>query len=255
MTTYAVKEIFPTVQGEGRWAGRRAVFLRLAGCNIWSGRPEDRVKGKAGCARWCDTDFVGGQKMRAEAILSELGEAWGDEPHGRTSDDTRMVVITGGEPTLQLDEALVRALHLDGWYVAVETNGTNDVPALDLCDHVCVSPKAGSKLARMTGGELKVVLPGHVSGAPLEHRWKAGEVREIGRFGKWGALFVQPQDPTREAATGQTYLHAIRQGAAPQEVSVAGLLYDSAVRECLDFIRANPGWRLSVQTHKLIGVP
>jgi 7-carboxy-7-deazaguanine synthase (Cx14CxxC type) len=152
--TYAVKELFLTLQGEGVQAGSRAVFLRFAGCNLWSGREQDRAE--AQCS-FCDTDFVGtdgpggGKFADAEALADAVERKWGE---GR---DARLVVITGGEPMLQLDEALVSALHDRGFRVAVETNGT--LPAVAGLDWVCVSPKAGTDVVQRSGDELKLVWP------------------------------------------------------------------------------------------------
>lgn len=146
---YAVKEIFHTLQGEGAQAGRAAVFLRFAGCNLWSGREEDR---ETAACRFCDTDFVGGTKFAdAQSLAGAVASLW---PEG---EDGRYVVITGGEPGLQLDEPLVNSLHELGFEIAVETNGTIALP-MGL-DWVCVSPKAGTALAVTAGHELKLVHP------------------------------------------------------------------------------------------------
>ena len=152
--TYAVKECFLTLQGEGVQAGSRAVFLRFAGCNLWSGREQDRASAQC---NFCDTDFVGtdgeggGKFTSAEALAKQVEALWGE---GR---DGRLVVITGGEPMLQLDERLVDALHQRGFRVAVETNGT--LPAVAGLDWICVSPKAGTTVVQREGNELKLVWP------------------------------------------------------------------------------------------------
>ena len=152
--SYAVKECFLTLQGEGVQAGSRAVFLRFAGCNLWSGREQDRASAQC---NFCDTDFVGtdgegvGKFTSAEALANHVEALWGE---GR---DGRLVVITGGEPMLQLDERLVDALHQRGFRVAVETNGT--LPAVAGLDWICVSPKAGTKVVQREGNELKLVWP------------------------------------------------------------------------------------------------
>jgi 7-carboxy-7-deazaguanine synthase len=150
--SYAVKEIFLTLQGEGRQAGRRAVFLRLAGCNLWSGREQDRAQ--AQCT-FCDTDFVGmdgenGGRYEAEALAEKVSALWGEGSRP-------LVVITGGEPMLQLDAALIDALHARGMEIAVETNGTLEAPPG--IDWVCVSPKAGTEIVQRSGDELKLVWP------------------------------------------------------------------------------------------------
>ncbi|HET9458803.1 MAG TPA: 7-carboxy-7-deazaguanine synthase [Sphingomicrobium sp.] len=152
--SYAVKELFLTLQGEGVQAGSRAVFLRFAGCNLWSGREQDRAG--ADCT-FCDTDFVGtdgpggGRFASADELAEAVERSWGE---GR---DGRLAVITGGEPMLQLDEALVDSLHGRGFRVAIETNGT--LPVLGGLDWVCVSPKAGTKVVQRSGDELKLVWP------------------------------------------------------------------------------------------------
>lgn len=207
--SYAVKEIFLTLQGEGMQAGRRAVFLRFAGCNLWTGREKDRAT--ADCS-FCDTDFVGtdgvnGGRYEAEALADKVAELWS---HG----DRRLVVVTGGEPLLQLDPALIDALHARGFDVAVESNGT--LPAPDGIDWLCVSPKAGTKVVQRSGDELKLVWPqqgidpAELAGWDFDH------------------FLIQPMDGTDKAA---------------------------ALEQSIAFVMANPGWELSLQTHKLIGLP
>jgi len=152
--TYAVKECFLTLQGEGVQAGSRAVFLRFAGCNLWSGREQDRATAQC---NFCDTDFVGtdgdggGKFASADELAERVEHLWGE------GDERRLVVITGGEPMLQLDEALVGALHARGFRVAAETNGT--LPATPGIDWICVSPKAGTDVVQRSGNELKLVWP------------------------------------------------------------------------------------------------
>jgi 7-carboxy-7-deazaguanine synthase len=210
--TYAVKEIFFTLQGEGGNAGTAAVFLRFAGCNLWSGRERDRA---TAVCRFCDTDFVhtdgpgGGRFTDTDSLADAVLGKW---PRGVKSH--RFVVCTGGEPLLQLDEPLLEALHARGFRVAVETNGTQPVPRS--IDWVCVSPKAGAPLVVQRGDELKLVFP--QQGAEPE------------RFEELDFLhfFLQPMD-------------------GPERVRNT----DLAVAYC----RAHPRWRLSLQTHKLIGIP
>jgi len=211
MSTYAVKEVFRTLQGEGRQAGRAAVFLRFSRCNLWSGHERDRAT--ATC-RFCDTDFVGtdgpggGVFRGATELAAHIAAAWGP---GR---DHRFVVCTGGEPALQLDEPLVDALHAEGFEVAVETNGTLPLP--EGLDWVCVSPKAATELVVTRGDELKVVWP--QEGIDLEALEALG----------FDHLLVSPMDgDDRAAATA------------------------AAVALCL----ARPRWRLSLQTHKVLGIP
>jgi len=208
--SYAVKEIFLTLQGEGGQAGRPAVFCRFAGCNLWSGRESDRAS--AVCT-FCDTDFVGmdgpggGRFDGAEALARAAADCWGP---GR---ENRLVVCTGGEPLLQLDPAAIAALHAEGFSIAVETNGT--LPAPDGIDWICVSPKADAPLAQTRGQELKLVYP----------QPKADPARFEGL--DFERFYLQPMDgPAREANT------------------------QAAVAYCL----SHPQWRLSLQTHKYIGI-
>ena len=210
--SYAVHELFYTLQGEGANTGRPAVFCRFAGCNLWTGREEDRA---SAICRFCDTEFVGtggpggGRFASAERLADAVAGTWPAEGEGR-----RFVVCTGGEPLLQLDGALLEALHRHAFEVAVETNGTIAPPAG--IDWLCVSPKAGSTLVVERGDELKLVHP--QDGAPPE------------RFGElaFTHFYLQPMDgPAREANTA------------------------AALRYCLD----HPRWRLSLQTHKLLGIP
>lgn len=208
--TYTVKEIFLTVQGEGGQAGRVAVFLRFAGCNLWSGREQDRAN--AICS-FCDTDFVGvgpdgGRFASADALAERVAATW----TGRQG-DPKLVVCTGGEPLLQLDTVLVDALHRRGFAIAVETNGTLEAPSG--VDWICVSPKADAPVVQTSGQELKLVYPQPLA-MPDRFEHLAFE-----RF------WLQPMD-----------------GPDQQANTAAALAY------CL----ANPIWRLSVQTHKFIGV-
>ncbi len=204
---YTVKEIFRTLQGEGAQTGRAAVFLRFAACNLWNGREEDRAE--ATC-RFCDTDFVGGTKFPdAETLVEKVAAAWPVGAEGK-----RLVVVTGGEPALQLDDVLVAALHDRGFEVAIETNGTLTLPAG--LDWVCVSPKAGTTLAVTSGDELKLIYP------------QAGAPPEVFEHLAFDHFFLQPMDgPDREVNTR------------------------AAIAHCL----THPRWRLSVQTHKIIGIP
>lgn len=209
--SYAIKELFYTLQGEGLNAGRPAVFCRFAGCNLWSGREEDRAK--AVC-QFCDTDFIGtdgqggGRFATGEALAEAVARAWAGEPANR------LVVITGGEPLLQVDEALIVALHAQGFEIAVETNGTIAKPPG--LDWICVSPKADAPLVLTAGEELKLVYPqpGVDPAAFVDMAFKN--------------FLLQPMDgPDRAANTA------------------------SAIAYCL----AHPRWRLSVQTHKVLGIP
>ena len=185
--TYAVKEIFYTLQGEGAHAGRPAVFLRFAGCNLWTGLERDREKGPGGCSRWCDTDFVGGTKFRTAAdLFAAVAAHWPD------ASVPPFVVCTGGEPLLQLDAPLVSLFNAAGWSVSVETNGTVDPPAGKLW--LTVSPKAGSELRVFKGNELKLVFP-QVGAEPARF-----EGLEFEHF------FLQPMDSAARAENTQRAL-------------------------------------------------
>lgn len=210
--SYTVKEIFPTLQGEGAHAGRTAVFCRFAGCNLWSGLERDRAQ--AAC-RFCDTDFIGtdgpggGRFATADTLADAIATHW-PAPDRKAA----FVVFTGGEPLLQLDGALVAAMHARGFEIAVETNGTLPAPAG--IDWICVSPKAGTPLVQTHGHELKLVypqtdlLPEQVAGLDFRQFW------------------LQPMD------------NAAR---------------DHNTRAAVDYCLHHPQWRLSLQTHKLIGIP
>ena len=210
--SYAIKELFLTLQGEGGQAGRAAVFCRFAGCNLWSGREQDREQ--AAC-RFCDTDFVGldgeggGRFDTAEQLVQAADALWRG-----AAGEAKLVVCTGGEPLLQLDAPLVAAFHARGFQVAVETNGTLAAPAG--LDWICVSPKADQPLAQTSGAELKLVYP-QAGVDPARFEAMAFE-----RF------WLQPMD-----------------GPARAENTRAAIAY------CL----AHPRWRLSVQTHKYLGIP
>jgi 7-carboxy-7-deazaguanine synthase (Cx14CxxC type) len=210
--SYSVKELFYSLQGEGANAGRPAVFCRFSGCNLWSGREADRAS--ATC-RFCDTDFVGtdgaggGRFETAAALAAAVAATWRGQGGGRP-----LAVCTGGEPLLQMDDALIAALHDAGFEIAVETNGTQ--AAVQGLDWVCVSPKAGADWILRTGDELKLVYPqdgidpAALEGMPFTH------------------FFLQPMDgPERTRNT------------------------ELAISYCL----AHPRWRLSLQTHKVVGIP
>ena len=207
---YAVKEIFYTLQGEGVHTGRAAVFCRFAGCNLWSGHEQDRAD--AVC-QFCDTDFVGtdgdggGKFASADELAAAVTAKWPSTDAGR-----RFVVCTGGEPLLQLDAALIDALHRQNFMIAIETNGTITVP--EGIDWVCVSPKANARLVVTRGNELKVVYPQEISPSAYDHL-------------AFEHFFIQPKD-------GPDAANSLR----------------AAIQYCAD----HPRWRLSLQTHKLIGI-
>ncbi len=211
--SYAVKEIFYTLQGEGAQTGRAAVFCRFAGCNLWSGREADRA---TAVCQFCDTDFVGadgpggGKFESAEALADAVASKWPESSY----QGKRFVVCTGGEPLLQLNAALIEALHARNFEIAVETNGTVEAPAG--IDWICVSPKAGANLVQRSGHELKLVFP-QANADP--RRFEDLAFRHF---------FLQPMDgPDRAANT------------------------ERAVQYCME----HPRWRLSLQTHKFLGIP
>lgn len=211
--SYAVKEVFYTLQGEGAQSGRAAVFCRFAGCNLWSGREADRA---SAVCQFCDTDFVGvngpggGKFEHADDLAEAINGIWPATGAG----DRRFVVCTGGEPLLQLDRALIDALHARDFEIAVETNGTQAAP--EGIDWVCVSPKAGAPLVQTSGDELKLVFPQEKA------RPEQFEHLDFRNF------FLQPMDgPARETNT----------------------------QLALQYCMTHPKWRLSLQTHKLLGIP
>jgi 7-carboxy-7-deazaguanine synthase (Cx14CxxC type) len=217
---YTVKEIFYTLQGEGQNAGRPAVFCRFSGCNLWTGREQDRHR--AVC-QFCDTDFIGvgpdgGRFADAAALAETVLSRWPSVHEGRAVGGRPLVVCTGGEPLLQLDADAIDALHARGFEVAVETNGTQ--PAPPGLDHICVSPKANAPLVLTAGTELKLVFPQqHPDAQPERFASLAFDV-----------FLLQPMDMGDEAATRAN--------------TAAALAY------CL----AHPQWRLSLQTHKLLDI-
>ena len=206
--SYAVKEIFLTLQGEGMQAGRRAVFLRLAGCNLWSGREQDRSQAVCG---FCDTDFVGtdgdqGGRYEAAPLAAAVDALWGEG-------ERRLVVVTGGEPLLQLDEPLIEALHARGFEIAVESNGTCRAPPG--LDWICISPKAGSDIVQRSGDELKLVWPQPGLDPAELASWD------------FGHFLIQPMDCADR---------------------------DAALAASIDLVMAQPRWKLSLQTHKFLGL-
>ena len=207
--SYAVKELFLTLQGEGMQAGRRAVFLRFAGCNLWSGREEDRAE--AACT-FCDTDFVGtdganGGRYEAAELAAKARMLWGEGPRP-------LVVVTGGEPMLQLDAPLLAELHDEGFEVAMESNGT--LPAAAGIDWICISPKAGTQVVQRHGNELKLVWPQEGIDPEAILSW------EFDHF------LIQPKDCEQR---------------------------ETALQAAIDYVMAHPRWKLSLQTHKLLGPP
>jgi 7-carboxy-7-deazaguanine synthase len=208
--SYAVKEMFLTLQGEGVNAGRRAVFVRFAGCNLWSGREQDR---STAVCRFCDTDFVGtdglggGKFADAQALADAVTGFWG------AGEQDRFVVLTGGEPMLQIDDAIVDALHAAGFRIAIESNGT--LPVHPGIDWVCISPKAGSIVVQRSGDELKLVWPQPGTDIADVERWD------------FANLLLQPLDDPQADANRDA---------------------------CVALVMERPQWRLSLQTHKMLGL-
>ncbi len=211
--SYAVKEIFLTLQGEGVHAGRRAVFLRFTGCNLWTGREEDRANA---ICQFCDTDFVGmdgenGGRYSADDLAAKVAELWGE------GNSDRYVVLTGGEPMLQVDDALVDGLHARGFTIAIESNGT--IETHPRIDWVCISPKAGSDVVQRRGDELKLVWPQTGSDTEAMAGWN------------FANFLIQPMDSGDSAAN------------------------QANVESATSFVMAHPNWRLSLQNHKILGLP
>jgi 7-carboxy-7-deazaguanine synthase (Cx14CxxC type) len=213
--TYSVKEIYYTLQGEGAQTGRPAVFVRFAGCNLWSGREQDRARA---ICNFCDTEFVGtdgpggGKFETAEDLARAVREKWPQE----LTASKPYVVCTGGEPLLQLDDAAINALHDEGFEIGVETNGTLPAPAG--LDWICVSPKASAAVVQTTGDELKLVYP------QVETQAQPEMFTDM----QFSHFFLQPRDCEEREANLQ-----------------------ATIRYCLD----HPHWKLSLQTHKIIGIP
>jgi 7-carboxy-7-deazaguanine synthase len=210
--TYAVKEIFYSLQGEGVNTGRPAVFCRFSGCNLWTGREKDRA---TAICNFCDTDFVGigpdGGKFESAAMLADaVSERW---PEDSAVPHRRFVICTGGEPLLQLDEELIDAFHAKGFEIAVETNGTLPVP--DGVDWICVSPKSDAPLVQRTGHELKLVFP--------QEKLQPAHLEML----KFDYFFLQPMD---------------------------GPFLERNTKEAMEYCLAHPRWRLSLQTHKMLGI-
>jgi len=208
--TYSVKEMFLTLQGEGVNAGARAVFVRFAGCNLWTGREQDRA---SAICQFCDTEFVGtdglggGKFADADALADAVLGFWGEGV------EKRFVVLTGGEPMLQVDDAVVEALHARGFRIAIESNGT--IAAHPGIDWVCISPKAGSEVVQRAGDELKLVWPQPGTDVEAIEGWD------------FANFLIQPMDSV----------------AAQENIEAA-----------IAFAMARPKWRLTLQTHKMLGL-
>jgi len=210
--SYAVKELFLTLQGEGVHSGRKAVFCRFAGCNLWTGLEKDRY---SAICQFCDTDFVGtdgegGGRYDAEALAAKAAATWG------AATEHRYIVLTGGEPMLQVDDALLDALHDAGFTIAIESNGT--IAAHPALDWVCISPKAGSDILQRSGDELKLVWPQEGCDVEVMENWD------------FAHFLLQPMD------------------GFDQEINAANRT------AAMEFVSAHPKWRLSLQNHKVLGI-
>jgi 7-carboxy-7-deazaguanine synthase len=269
--TYHVVDIVDTIQGEGARSGTRAIFLRLAFCNLWDGLEEHRDRGKGACARWCDTDFARGHAMVAKAIAQRAAELW-CAPWVRCEacckalrhlqDGYRCtlhagsaaepwVVITGGEPALQFDEELLEALRSPGFRIAVESNGTKRTDALTAVDHLCISPKLGSQLAVLEADELKVVVPGVRPPEASPH----DDTRAL------AVPFPPPTRGLRMLGAGgwnEADLERLADAGSWDQLFVSpqdGPDRLANIATAIDFVRRSPRWRLSVQTHKILQIP
>ena len=208
---YTIKEIYYTLQGEGYHTGRPAIFIRFSGCNLWSGKEKDRKKA---ICNWCDTDFLGtnganGGKYSAKNIKKKILDLW-----PLNIESLPYVILTGGEPLLQIDDKLIRNIHEAGFEIGLETNGTLNPP--DGIDWICVSPKANTDLILVKGNELKVVYP------------QSGINPKIYEKMQFEHFFIQPMDGTNQQKT---------------------------TKKSKDFVMKNPVWKLSIQTHKILGIP
>ncbi len=208
---YKIKEIYFTLQGEGFYTGRPAIFVRFSGCNLWSGREKDR---NGAICDWCDTDFVGedginGGKYSKNEIINIITKLWKKDVLSNP-----YVVCTGGEPLLQLDENLIKAIHIAGFEIGIETNGTIIPP--DGIDWICVSPKANANLILKNGNELKVVYPQYGMNPRIHEKLK------------FDHFYIQPMDGTNQKDN---------------------------IRKSEKFVANHPKWKLSLQTHKILGIP
>jgi organic radical activating enzyme len=241
---YSIKDVFLTVQGEGSRAGEQSVFVRFSGCNLWDGIPEHRHLGKGACARWCDTDFAHGQQTELKKLLHVMDALWPKPLSG----GMRWCVLTGGEPLLQVESVLLLRLRDAGWRIAIETNGSV-VPKFEMeqVDLLTCSPKRGSTVVLPFCDELKVVLPGDAESA-----WTDAELLELAdRLTAPAGCFVNPQDPIDPSKVQSTFLHPAP-GALPGPTQ--GEAFKANVQRCLEFVRANPEWRVGVQMHKYLQV-
>ena len=247
--SYSIKEVFYTLQGEGLRAGRPAVFCRFAGCNLWNGREEDR---DTAVCRFCDTDFVGtdgtlGGKYGAAELAALIAAQWPAGEHGRAKGAVPYVVLTGGEPMLQVDQPLIDALHEQGFEIAIETNGTLPVPMGERgIDWVCVSPKAGAPWVQRQGHELKLVYPQPALMPSAVEAVASGRAAPLAPAGAT-ATGATPTGPQPTPPHGVQFDHWLLQ---PMD----GPLQAQHTRQAIDYCQSHPRWRLSVQTHKVLQI-
>ena len=257
MGRYGIRDVFLTLQGEGARTGTKALFVRFTGCNLWDGMPLHRDRGIGACAKWCDTDFFKGKVYSTDELLAQMNEVW--PPDG----EERWCVLTGGEPCLQIDKALLEALHGDGWKVAIETNGTEEnVQVERYADWICIAPKldaAGEPLplALARASEVKVVLPGIAHGAGAG--WKTTSLLALEKVAievlQCDMLYVQPQDPIVSPDFVSESLLVHSKPIEEEQAALLAHLYNTSVQQCIAWVLAHPRWRMSVQQHKTLGLP
>ncbi len=255
---YTVSNIYRTIIGEGARAGSKAIVVKLSGCNLWDGLPENRMQGKGACALWCDASFAKGESCTADQIVANAERMWAAD---LAPTEPRWVLLTGGEPLLQLDLELVDALQKAGFKVAVETNGTIDplIPGssitpgpegspperlLNRVDWVTVTPKLGTSTKVQEGDEMRVVLPGSL---PPDPGWTDQALDVLGAM-RFKHFYVVPQDPIDHRQVEHSFLTALG-----QHKDLAGL-YQLHVQRAASYVDQHPKWRLSLQMNKLIGL-
>lgn len=252
MTRYGVTDIRIALVTEGAMVGGKAAVVSFSDCNLWDGNPLHRGDSIGPCGHWCDAAFEKGKPIDIDDLLAQLEELW------PIAGEARWVWVAGGEPTVQLDVGFVKALHQAGWRIAVETNGNVDCPALTTCEHVVVSPKlAIDHRQPRVAHELRVTLPGAFPGEP---GWTDDALAALAEdaVARWPGieLFVSPQDPLIESGglVSETALRRTLDVQADVEAHLTVQLQRNLTR-CIDYVKAHPRWRLSVPTHKLLGLP
>ena len=254
MSRYGIKAVTLSIVGEGVRAGTKAVFVTFSGCNLWDGNPLRRDAGAGACAAWCDADFEKGSTMSADDLLGVMDTLW-PEAGGR------WCLLTGGEPCMQINTELMRALHDAGWSIAIETNGTEDNDAATDADHIVWSPKldrhgAPLPLAMPVAHEVRVVLPGVAPGKP---GWSEAQLLGVERVARdlWPGvpLYVQPQDPIVSSDLVAATALVRPTEVAPEVDTYLEGLFEAASSQCVAWVLANPTWRLASQQRKFWGLP